>query len=77
MRYGDIPVLLVLQNPQLDDAYAEVRSAGAQWAAEAGVGVIDVAGAFPEGGGDLLLDAVQPNGAGQELWARVVADALG
>ncbi len=69
---------MILQNPQVDDANAEVREAGEQWAQDAGVGVIDVAAAFAdsEAGVALLLDELHPNGAGQELWAQVVTDAL-
>jgi len=76
-RYGDIPVLMVLQ-PQQDDANAAVRAAGEQWAQDAGVGVIDVAAAFAESDADedLLLDELHPNSAGQELWAQVVGAAL-
>lgn len=77
-EFSGAPILMILQNPQVDDANAEVREAGEQWAQDAGVGVIDVAAAFAgsDADEDLLLDELHPNGAGQELWAQVVTDAL-
>lgn len=76
-EYGEVARILVLQNPQTDDANAAVREAGRQRAEEAGVGLIDVATPFAESTDDLMLDDVHPNQAGQELWARVVGEALG
>lgn len=74
--YGDVPTLLILQNPQRDDANASVREAAASWAAGADVRVIDVASVFEGTGVDLLSDDTQPDDVGQELWARTVGDAL-
>lgn len=77
-RYPDAPIVVVLQNPEADDADADRRSAIADWAESAGLPTIDVAKAFegaesPEG---LLADEVNPSPEGSQLWAETVAEAL-
>lgn len=74
----DLPVVVTLQQPQLDDANAEVRRAVADFAAEHGLGVIDVADAFADTGdpASLLADAIHPDADGEQLWAETVADTL-
>lgn len=78
-RFGaELPVVVTLQQPQADDANAEVRSALADLAADEGLPTIDVAAAF-EATGDpaaLLADAVHPDEDGAALWARTVAGTL-
>lgn len=75
----DVPVVVTLQQPQEDDANAEVRAAVRAFAVEQGLGVIDVAAAFEDSGSeleDLLADPVHPNEAGAALWTEAVARAL-
>lgn len=75
----DVPVVVTLQQPQEDDANAEVRAAVRAFAVEQGLGVIDVAAAFEDSGlglPDLLADPVHPNEAGAALWTETVARAL-
>ena len=76
--YGDVPVVVVLQQPQVDDANAEVREAISAWAASEGLGTIDVAQAFLETDDitALLQDELHPNDDGSRLWARTVGAAL-
>lgn len=78
-RFGaELPVVVTLQQPQADDANAEVRGALADLAADEGLPTIDVAAAF-EATGDpaaLLADAVHPDEDGAALWARTVAGTL-
>lgn len=76
--FGDVPVVVVLQQPQVDDANAEVREAIGTWAASEGLGTIDVAQAFLETDDvtALLQDNLHPNDAGSRLWARTVEAAL-
>lgn len=72
-------VVLVLQNPQLDDAHAEVRQAVEDIAEREQVPTIDVARAFAEAPrpiGELLVDRVHPSAEGSQVWARTVEDAL-
>lgn len=74
-----VPVMM-LQNPQLGDANADVRDAVAAVAAAAGVPTVDVAAAFEDDGRDLsslLVDDLHPNGEGSRVWADAVAEALG
>jgi len=76
----DAAVLVVLQNPEADDADAPVREAIGQWAKGAGLPTIDVAAAFEESdlpADDLRLTDTQPSEAGQELWVETVQDRLG
>lgn len=77
-RAPKAPVVVVLQNPQAEDANAETREAIADWAKESGLPTIDVAAAFEEAGtpDDLRIDEVNPSYAGSELWAQTVAEAL-
>lgn len=76
---SDVPVVVTLQQPQEDDANAEVRDAVRAFAVEEDLGVIDVAGAFEDSGsdlGELLADPVHPNEAGAAVWTEAVARAL-
>lgn len=77
-RVPEAPVVVVLQNPQADDANADTREAVADWAEESGLPTIDVAAAFEERGTpqDLRLDELNPSYAGSELWAQTVAEEL-
>lgn len=77
--YGDVPVVVVLQQPQLEDANAQVRGLIQDWAQEEGLATIDVAAAFLDTGDytDLLSDELHPNDAGSRLWEQTVAEALG
>ena len=76
----DAKVVVVLQNPEADDANAPVREAIGTWAKGAGLPTIDVAAAFEESdlsADDLRLTEKQPSEAGQELWVETVQEALG
>lgn len=77
-RVPEAPVVVVLQNPQAEDAGADTREAIADWAKESGLPTIDVAEAFEERGTpeDLRIDELNPSYAGSELWAQTVAEAL-
>ncbi|HLS45512.1 MAG TPA: SGNH/GDSL hydrolase family protein [Ornithinicoccus sp.] len=77
--YGDVPVVVVLQQPQVDDANADVRDQIRTWAEGEGLDTIDVAQAFRDSGdvAALLQDDVHPNDAGSRLWAETVDQALG
>lgn len=76
--FGQVPVVVVLQQPQADDANAQVRQLISDWARSEGLATIDVAAAFLDQGDfeDLLEDPVHPNGAGSRLWAQTVGVAL-
>jgi len=78
--YGTVPVVVILQQPEADDANAATREAVADWAREQGLPTIDVASDFlaePDYA-DLLLseDGVTPNDEGSQRWADLVARAL-
>ncbi|MGC5584261.1 SGNH/GDSL hydrolase family protein [Ornithinimicrobium sp. W1665] len=78
-RFGaEIPVVVTLQQPQADDANADVRRALAELATDEGLPTIDVAAAFEETGdpGALLADRVHPDEDGALLWARTVGETL-
>lgn len=77
-EYGDVPVVVVLQQPQIDDANADVRDAISDWARSEGLGTIDVAKAFLETDDftTLLQDDLHPNDDGSRLWAQTVEAAL-
>ncbi|MGB3593310.1 MAG: SGNH/GDSL hydrolase family protein [Ornithinimicrobium sp.] len=75
-RYGDVPVLMVSQNPADEEADLEVRRAGEQWAEQADVGVLDVAAEFPAPDDDLPSEATSTSTEGQRLWAGYVTDVL-
>ncbi len=76
-RYDDVPVVLLLQNPQAGDANADVREAATDWAETAEVGVIDIAAAFTASEEQLLVEGgILPDADGQQLWAETVATAL-
>lgn len=78
-RAPETPLVVVLQNPQVDDRNAATREAIAAWADESGLPTIDVAEAFEESDyypADLRLDELHPSPAGSQLWAETVADAL-
>lgn len=75
----ETPIVVVLQNPQADDANASVREAIAGWAEESGLPTIDVAAAFAESDQapeNLRLDQMHPSSAGSQLWAETVEEAL-
>ncbi|MGB3763599.1 MAG: SGNH/GDSL hydrolase family protein [Ornithinimicrobium sp.] len=76
-QFGDVPILMVSQNPVDTRADLEVRRAGEEWAAQAGVGVLDVAGEFPAFDDDLTGEATSTSTEGQRLWAGYIADVLG
>lgn len=77
-RAPEAAVVVVLQNPQADDANADTRAAIATWAEEAGLPTVDVAAAFEEAGTpeDLRVDSINPSAAGSQLWAETVGEAL-
>jgi lysophospholipase L1-like esterase len=73
-------VVVVLQNPQLDDANAAVRREVARQAADRAVATLGVDEAFavdPRPLETLLLDAVHPGPEGSGVWADAVEAALG
>jgi lysophospholipase L1-like esterase len=74
--YGDLPTIVILQNPQLDDANADVREAVEAWARANGADVIDVAADWPQAAWPWLVDEVHPSQQGQQFWAETVAAAL-
>ena len=76
---GTLPVVVVLQNPQADDANESTRTAIADWAEGAGLPTIDVAAAFEDADSteELLDGEINPSVAGSQLWAETVAEALG
>lgn len=76
--HDDVPVVVVLQQPQAADANAEVRKLIREWAEAEGLAIVDVAAAFlaQDGFEDLLEDPVHPNQEGSQLWARTVELAL-
>lgn len=79
-RLPEAPIVVVLQNPEQDDADAEIREAIATWAKGAGLPTIDVAKAFADSGkapSELLADEVNPSPEGSQLWAETVGEALG
>lgn len=79
-RVEDAPIVVLLQNPEAEDVDADMREAIAAWAKEAGLPTIDIAKAFEEsdmGEADLRLDSFHPSGAGSQLWADTVGEALG
>lgn len=78
-RYPEAPVVVVLQNPQADDANEPTRTAIADWAEGAGLPTIDVAAAFEDADSteELLDGEINPSVAGSQLWAETVAEALG
>ncbi|MGE9782790.1 SGNH/GDSL hydrolase family protein [Janibacter sp. G368] len=78
-RYPDAPVVVVLQNPEADNADADRRAAIGDWADDAGLPTIDVAAAFEDSGDPdaLLADEINPSPEGSQLWADTVAEALG
>lgn len=78
-RYPEAPVVVVLQNPQADDANEPTRTAIADWAEGAGLPTIDVAAAFEDADSaqELLDGEINPSVAGSQLWAETVAEVLG
>lgn len=79
-RVEDAPIVVLLQNPEAEDVDADMREAIAAWAKEAGLPTIDIAKAFEEsdmGEADLRLDSFHPSGAGSQLWADTLGEALG
>ncbi|WP_433955749.1 SGNH/GDSL hydrolase family protein [Janibacter indicus] len=78
-RYPEVPIVVVLQNPEADNADADRRAAITDWAKDAGLPTIDVAAAFEDSGDPdaLLVDEINPSPEGSQLWADTVAEALG
>lgn len=79
-RVEDAPIVVVLQNPEAQDADEKTREAIADWADEEGLPTIDIAKAFKDSGQppeDLRLDDLNPSRAGSQLWADAVGEALG
>lgn len=79
-RVKQAPIVVILQNPAADDADAGMREAIAAWAEETGLPTIDIATAFEDsamGEADLRLDSYHPSGAGSQLWAETVGEAIG
>ncbi|MFX0538266.1 SGNH/GDSL hydrolase family protein [Ornithinimicrobium sp. Y1847] len=78
-RFGDdLPILVTLQNPQVEDSDSDVREEIRAFAGRHDLGIIDVADAFldQEDPDALLGDDVHPDEAGQQLWAETVATSL-
>lgn len=78
-RAPKAPIVVVLQNPQAEDANAPTREAIADWAKDKGLPTIDIAKAFEESEQapeDLRLDNIDPSWAGSQLWAQTVGEAL-
>lgn len=75
-QFGDIPVLMVVQNPLNAEADLQIREAGEQWAGQADVGLLDVAAEFPALDNDLQVDDTSTSANGQQLWAQIVTEAL-
>lgn len=74
--HRDVPIIVILQNPQVGHANAGVRQAAEEWADENGASVIDVAATFPAAEWPYLVDEIHPSAEGQQIWAEAVADAL-
>ncbi|WP_435203114.1 SGNH/GDSL hydrolase family protein [Janibacter sp. GS2] len=78
-RAPKAPIVVILQNPQAEDANAPTREAIAEWAKDKGLPTIDIAQAFEESEllpEDLRLDNLNPSWAGSQLWAQTVSEAL-
>ena len=79
-QLSDIPIILIGQNPRLDDAtMSDKIEAFRAFAAWRGIGFIDVHSAFlqsPIARATLMLDNVHPNAIGSSLWARSVHSAF-
>jgi hypothetical protein len=81
-RWGSVPVVLMLQNPTLDDRSQEQAQIVAYlrqtWSVENGVPTIDVESVFREQGdlGPLLADNTSPSDAGTALWTDEVTRQL-
>lgn len=80
-KWPSVPVLVVLQAQDRDDAIGPVRVAAEEWAVTSGVPTVDVAGAFSAAGDpNRFVSVVDPpsvNSKGGRLWARTVFAALG
>lgn len=80
-KWPAVPVLVVLQAQDRDDAIGPVRVAAEDWAAANGVPTVDVAAAFSAAGDpNRFVSVVDPpsvNSKGGRLWARTVFAALG
>ena len=80
--HADVPTLVVLQNPGVNEHGARQREtlvAVARWAEKVSLPTIDVASAFDnaENRPSLMYDDIHPNRKGSRLWAKVVGKALG
>lgn len=78
-RAPSAPILVMLQNPQENDANEEARLGIAAWAKDQGLPTIDIAGAFAKSGipyDELRRDRVHPSAEGSKIWADAVGAAL-
>lgn len=77
-RFGDVPAVVVAQNPATQDANRDKRGEVLQWAQDQGLPVIRVDEAFKaEGDYDALMsDGLHPNPEGSRVWALQVARDL-
>lgn len=82
--YGDVPGVLIAQNPSTTDLSQRQRETVWKVIHEVGPGngmpVVDVFHPFesaPGPVGRLLVDGTHPNAAGGRLWAQVVARTIG
>ena len=80
-KWPAVPVLVVLQAQDRDDAIGPVRIATEDWAATHDVPTVDVAAAFSAAGDPnrfvSIVDPPSVNSKGGRLWARTVFGALG
>ena len=77
-RWGDVPLVVILQNPGLGDQaerQAATLRAVRAWTLRNGVPAIDVESAF-KNPRELMVDNAHPNAEGSRIWADVVSDAL-
>lgn len=80
-KWQDVPVAVILQAQDRDDAIAPVRRAAKEWATSKKLPTIDVADAFKSAGDPndfvSIVDPPSVNARGGELWGQTVFVALG
>ncbi|AFA72164.1 hypothetical protein GPOL_c11020 [Gordonia polyisoprenivorans VH2] len=79
-KYNDAGIAVIKQNPPRDTSNAAQVSGYASAMDAQGIQVIDVYSAFPSDAtqrASLMSDAIDPNAAGQKLWAKTVLAAFG
>ena len=80
-KWPKVPVVVVLQAPNLDDQLAPVRKATEKWAARKNLPTVDVAAAFRQAGDpNSFVSVVDPpsvNAQGGLLWGETVYRAIG